>query len=55
MPSKRKKIKLICPCCNIMRGGQAQQYLLDMELECNRHRVKIGWLHEEWSVRTAMT
>jgi hypothetical protein len=54
MPSKRKKIELICPCCGVTRGEQAKQALLDIELECKRHQVKGWWGSEGWSLQAAV-
>ena len=54
MPSKRKKQSLVCPCCKVMRGEQAKQYLLDIELKCSRHNLKVRGSDEGWSIEAAM-
>ena len=53
-PSKRKEVELICPCCGVARGKQAKQYLLKIEQQCDRYKLKVWVESEGWSVRSAM-
>ena len=54
MPTKRDRTpKLVCPCCGVSRGQQAKQALLDIESECQRHKVNAWWGSEGWSVQAA--
>ncbi len=54
LPSKRRKTELVCPCCSVTRGEQAKQHLLDIELKCDRHKLKVWWMDEGWSIQAAM-
>ena len=53
-PSKRKEVELICPCCGVARGEQGKQYLLKIEQQCDRYKLKVWVESEGWSVRSAM-